>query len=514
MIFSSSSFAVFFLFVFLVQWYIIPYIIPEKYRLRSLHLFLLSASYFFYMSWEWQFGFLIAFSTIIDYIAGIWMHRADESYPEEQARRIRKTALWISMIVNLGVLSYFKYVDFFIDSFVDFSNMLVPGAFSSRERYDLLLNVILPLGISFFTFQSMSYTIDVYRRILPAELSFIRFALFVSFFPQLVAGPVVTAKEFIPQLNNYPEFNLHRMKLAARWFLLGFIKKSVIADNVASVVDILYANPENFGFGGSWLGAFGFWVQVYCDFSGYSDMAWGTALFLGYHLPENFRMPYLSTSPSEHWRRWHISLMRWLRDYLYIPLGGNRVSPMRYRMNTMIVMFLAGFWHGANWTFVVWGIINGLLLIIDSYWKTWMDSILLRRYGPDPDQKKKNPLIPPQIRAIFSVTGFIYTTIVIVGFAPMFRAQTIGDSWVMIRRMFMIEQIPGPESVSPDIYKPILLGMFTIIVGQMLGKFIFDRKALRIDPPVWLEVAMYPVAFLILNQIMAVDTGAFIYFVF
>ncbi len=512
MIFSSSSFAIFFIVVFIVHWYVIPYLVSEKHRLQIHHIFLLIASYIFYMSWNWEFGLLIAFSTLVDYIAGLQMKKADES-SAIKSQVIRKRALWISMIVNLGVLSYFKYTDFFIDSFVDLSNSIVPGAFSDKERHGLLLNLILPLGISFFTFQSMSYTIDVYRRVIAAETSFIRFALFVSFFPQLVAGPVVTAKEFLPQLQSYPGFDIHRMKMAARWFLLGFIKKAVIADNIAPVVDQIYANPSQFGADGSWLGAFGFWVQVYCDFSGYSDMAWGTAMFLGYYLPENFRMPYLSTSPSEHWRRWHISLMRWLRDYLYIPLGGNRVSPARYKVNTLIVMFLAGFWHGANWTFVVWGVINGFLLIIDIIWKKRLDTYLFSKFGKSKDGGK-GPHIPKPWKVGLSVSGFIYTTIVIVGFAPMFRSSSIMDSWIMIRRMFFLEIIPNPAAINPAIYKPIIAGVITILIGQFLGKFIFDKKRLQIDPPVWLELMFYPVIILILTQVMAINTEAFIYFVF
>ncbi len=353
MIFSSASFLFFFAFAATIHWYIIPGLIPERHRLRVLHVFLLLASYFFYMSWDWQFGFLIAFSTLVDYFAGLYMDKLDrEKDPEDAgAIRLRRLALLASILTNLGVLGYFKYTDFFIGSFVDLINGFAPGTFAPDERKSLLLSLILPLGISFFTFQSMSYTIDVYRRVIPVERNFIRFALYVSFFPQLVAGPIVVAKGFLPQLQKMPVFDLHRLRVAARWFALGYFKKVVLADNVAPAVDAVFGNPLAYETGAHWIGALGFWVQVYGDFSGYSDMAWGTAIFLGFKLPENFRMPYLSRSDTEHWQRWHMSLIMWIRDYLYIPLGGNRAGYLRHKFNVFITMFLAGVWHGANWTF-------------------------------------------------------------------------------------------------------------------------------------------------------------------
>lgn len=508
MIFSSFTFLVFFFVVLLVQWYVIGSLIPERRRLKSLHVFLLVASYFFYMSWDWRFGFLIAFSTLLDYSAGLFMQRMDESaHPRRDA--YRRFALVVSMVVNLGILGFYKYTDFFINSFVDLIHFIQPETIGNDLHNSLLLRLILPLGISFFTFQSMSYTIDVYRRVIPVEKSLVRFALFVSFFPQLVAGPIVTAKEFLPQLEQMPRFDLARMRLAARWFLMGFIKKSVIADNIAPIVDAIYSDPSAYGTAGHWLGAWGFWVQVYGDFSGYSDMAIGTALFLGYHLPENFRLPYLSTSISEHWRRWHISLLRWIRDYLYIPLGGNRVSFLRHKLNLFLTMFLAGFWHGANWTFVIWGSIHGLFLVLES------SSSAVRSKARSGESENNTPrILPLPIRtAILTAGGFFYTTIITVAFGTMFRAQTIQDSWLILQRMAGFNTIPEAP-LSPDLIRPVLYAVFAIYSAHIAGKFLFDWKKIRIQIPATLEVALYPVALLILTQIAATDTEAFIYFVF
>ncbi|MDH5657247.1 MAG: MBOAT family protein, partial [Spirochaetia bacterium] len=321
MIFSSPLFFVFYILVFFIYWYGIPLFFNETSRKSAKHIFLLVVSYIFYMTWDWRFGSLILISTIIDYFAGLLL----EKFLNRDSR-IKTLILITSISVNLGILGFFKYADFFIDSFIQTVNSLAPETFSPSERDSLLLNVLLPLGISFFTFQSMSYTIDVYRRVIPTEKNFFRFALFVSFFPQLVAGPIVVAKDFLPQLNEEPAFDNRRMLEAARWFMLGFLKKSAIADNMSVVVDQIYAYPEFYGMTVHWLGAAAFCVQIYCDFSGYTDMAWGAALGLGYRLPVNFNMPYKSTTITGFWQRWHISLIKWIRDYLYIPLGGNRVS--------------------------------------------------------------------------------------------------------------------------------------------------------------------------------------------
>ncbi len=458
----------------------------------------------------------MSFSILFDYGAGLLMDRIDRKHGigSDRGNRIRLQIILLSVMVNLGILSYFKYVDFFIGSFVDLMNSLHAGSFAPEDRNGMLLRVILPLGISFFTFQSMSYTVDVYRRVIPTEKSLLRFALFVSFFPQLVAGPIVTARDFLPQLDRYPQFNPETMRIAARWFLLGFLKKSVIADNVSPVVDAIYqsvslqgAHP---GWEASWLASLGFWVQIYCDFSGYSDMAWGSALFLGFHLPENFRLPFISTSPSEFWRRWHISLMRWLRDYLYIPLGGNRVSYVRYKINLIIVMFLAGLWHGASWTFVLWGSIYGLILALDSLWGD-----LLKKIFPGKNARGKAIIQMPFLVSIpFKIVGFVLTTFLTLILDPLFRGQNLHDAFTIIAGMIGLHGSNMAEVSSTAVFRPVILGVLAVIVGQIIGYYIFEKKEGKIKIPLWLELSFYPFILLILTQIVAKNVEAFIYFVF
>lgn len=529
MIFSSASFLLFFVVVVVVQWYLVP-LLPERWRLRALHTFLLAASYFFYMAWDWRFGFLMAFSTLVDYAAAQYMRLVDERaaarHPQDTTQaaialeKTRRMALLISVVLNLGILAYFKYADFFIGSFVDLINTIAPQTFGAQARDSLLLKVILPLGISFFTFQSMSYTIDVYRRVIPAERSLLKFALYVCFFPQLVAGPIVVAKEFLPQLQVMPEFNLDRMREAGRWFALGYFKKVVLADNMAPVVDAIYANPDTYGAAGHWVGALGFWVQVYGDFSGYSDMAWGTAIFLGFSLPENFRLPYISRSVTEHWRRWHISLIRWIRDYLYVPLGGNRAGYWLHKRNVFLTMFLAGVWHGANWTFVIWGAIHGTILTVESMFRQWVGERTKRRpeanapSGSNPGTPSEAELHfgnswPKRLRIGLQILATSFCTIY---FGTMFRSRNITESWLILKRMLGFDA-PLIDPVTTSMWRMVLLGCMAIVIGHVLGHYIFER-AKKFQIPAWLELAAAPVMVLLLIQLGASSVSPFIYFVF
>ncbi len=516
MIFSSAIFLFFFAGVALVQWGLIP-LLPERFRLRASHFFLLIVSYVFYMNWDWRFGFLMALTTVLDWACAILMGHFDfQAGPNPtqaaalRANRRRRLVLLFSLVSNLGVLGYFKYADFFIGSFVDLVNALAPNTYSPGERDSLLLKVILPLGISFFTFQSMSYTIDVFRRTVDVERSLVRFALFVAFFPQLVAGPIVTAKSFLYQLQKLPEFDLGQIREAGRWFALGYFKKTVLADNMAPIVDQIYANPEVYGSAGHWVGAFGFWVQVYCDFSGYSDMAWGAALFFGYHLPENFRIPYLSRSVTEHWQRWHMSLIGWIRDYLYIPLGGNRVGFLRHKINVFLTMFLAGLWHGANWTFILWGTIHGTILVLEATWRQFTATREPR--GSSPMQEP-----PPRVirwpRAVVQIAATSFCTIF---FGTMFRARDIHEAALILGRMLGIatDGLPSQAVVASEFLRPVALASLAILVGHVLGYYIFEKKTLRPNIPAWLEIALYPIFILLCVQLGASDVQAFIYFVF
>ncbi|MGB0931041.1 MAG: MBOAT family O-acyltransferase [Chitinophagales bacterium] len=318
---------------------------------RARLLFCLAASYFFYGWWDVRFLSLIVLSTVIDYVLGLKI-----SQTEEQAER--KKMLLVSVFMNLGVLAFFKYFNFFTDSFMGLMHTV--GIEASWNT----LNIILPVGISFYTFQSMSYTIDLYRRKIDVEPDFITFATYISFFPQLVAGPIVRASDLLPQFRKDHKFDWHEFTMGFGQVLVGFFKKVAVADSLALVVDQIFTSPAGFSSLNLVIGVIFYSFQIYCDFSGYSDIAIGLARMMGFHFPMNFRTPYFSKNFSEFWTRWHISLSSWLRDYLYISLGGNRGGTLFTYRNLMITMLLGGLWHGASWAFVLWGFLHGSYLIV------------------------------------------------------------------------------------------------------------------------------------------------------
>ena len=311
---------------------------------------MLSASYLFYGWWDWRFLGLIFCSSVIDYFLGLKIHRLN---PEK-----RKLWLYVSLLVNLGFLGFFKYYNFFVEEFFElFSHAGLDFEYST-------LNIILPVGISFYTFQTLSYTIDIYRGKLKPTNDFIAFLSFVSFFPQLVAGPIERASNLLPQFTKARQFNEHKAIDGMRQILWGLFKKVVIADNCATIVNDIFASSDTCSGSTLLLGAVLFAFQIYGDFSGYSDIAIGTARLFGFNLMKNFNFPYFSRDIAEFWRKWHISLSTWFRDYVYIPLGGSRVeSRSKMIRNVFIVFLVSGFWHGANWTFIVWGLFNALLFL-------------------------------------------------------------------------------------------------------------------------------------------------------
>ncbi|NLF32131.1 MAG: MBOAT family protein [Planctomycetes bacterium] len=339
--FATRQFVLFYLLVFAAYW------IVRRPTIRKA--LLLAASYHFYMSWNrWLISLILA-STALDYALGLILDRTDRP-------RVRRAALAASCAGNLGLLALFKYAGFFAESL---------GALASALGVTLTpveLKLVLPVGISFYTFQTLSYTIDVYRRRMPACRSALDFALFVAFFPQLVAGPIVRAESFLPQLQREVRWDGRRMLSGLALMVRGLAKKIVLADSLAIVADRVFDAPLSYGTAATWYGVVAFAIQIYCDFSGYSDVAIGTARMLGFDLPSNFDHPCLADSPSNFWRRWHISLSTWLRDYLYIPLGGNRRGTARTYANLAATMLLGGLWHGAAWTFVAWGAYQGALL--------------------------------------------------------------------------------------------------------------------------------------------------------
>lgn len=342
MLFNSFIFIIFLAAVIPLYYYL-----PKIWR----KYFLILASYVFYGYWDWRFCSLLLISTVIDFYVSKYLDRTEKL-------SLRKTLLFISIIANLGILGFFKYFQFFVDSVSP-----VAGIFGGNLDY-LHMNIILPVGISFYTFQTMSYTIDVYRKkIKPAE-DFADFSLYVSFFPQLVAGPIERAGHLLPQIKLMNKPTRQQVNTGIILIVTGLFKKVMIGDTTGKIVDNIFANPEFYKSDELLAALILFSIQIYADFSGYSSIARGTARLFGVELMRNFEQPYLSSNVTEFWRRWHISLSTWLRDYIYIPLGGSRKGKFRTELNLMLTMLLGGLWHGANWTFVIWGGLHGLYLII------------------------------------------------------------------------------------------------------------------------------------------------------
>lgn len=401
MIFNSLTFLIFFLIVFFCYWFVL------KTNLKLQNIFLLICSYIFYGWWDWRFLSLLIGSSLIDYVIANQIGKSTESSK-------RKRLLLISLFSNLGVLFFFKYFNFFIESF---SSLISSMGFTVHMP---TLNIILPVGISFYTFQTLSYTIDVYKGEIEPSKDIVAFFTFVTFFPQLVAGPIERAKHLLPQFYKRRDFNYDFASSGAKLILFGFFKKMVIADKVAILVNTVYNNPHDYVGAPMVLATFLFAFQIYCDFSGYSDIAIGTGRILGFDLMTNFKRPYYSKSISEFWTRWHISLSTWFKDYIYIPLGGNRVSESRWAFNIFITFLISGLWHGANWTFVVWGAFHGLLLVLERFTQSTRTRIT--------GLIKWNFLF----KGLSIVTTF---SLVCIGWI-FFRANSIHDAFYIFTNMF------------------------------------------------------------------------------
>jgi D-alanyl-lipoteichoic acid acyltransferase DltB (MBOAT superfamily) len=398
MLFNSIEFATFFLVFFICYWFLF------NKTPRTQNLLIIFSSYLFYSFWDWRFLILIIISSLTDYCIGL--------YIEQEKNKISKlNALRLSLFVNIGILISFKYFNFFIDNFII---LLENFNFSINVT---LINLILPVGISFYTFQTLSYTIDIYNGKIKATNDITAFFAFVAFFPQLVAGPIERAKNLIPQFLQKRKFKYKFAVSGARLILIGLFKKMVIADNLALLVDPVYANPIDYVGFPILLATFFFAFQIYCDFSGYSDIAIGLARVLGFNLMKNFNTPYFSKSLTEFWRNWHISLSTWFRDYVYIPLGGSRVYKNKVYVNIMITFLLSGFWHGANWTFIIWGGIHGIGLIFE---KIFLSSHI----------NQKNNLIKTFFRITITFS-FVCTTWIF------FRSNNVLDSIFIINNLFI-----------------------------------------------------------------------------
>ena len=385
MIFSSWAFAKFFAMVLIAVWIA---------RTRTQRQFiLLCASIVFYAHWNARYLFLLATPSVIDYVCARQIERAD-------AGRLKRRWLWASVASNVGLLAYFKYANFFIGN--------VSTLIGHRFPH---LDILLPVGISFYTFKTLSYTIDVYRGEIAACHNLWKYAMFVTYFPELVAGPIVRASVFLPQMTRSLRPSWSRFVVGSQLLLLGLTKKIVVADRMAPFVNAVFGYPERFSGLTIASAVVAYSLQIYCDFSGYSDMAIGISRIIGFDLPENFNMPYLATSVTEFWRRWHITLSSWLRDYLYIPLGGNQKGRRRAQANLMITMMLGGLWHGASWNFVIWGLLHGVGLVVHKLWAG------------------RRPVQVPRIVSWALTYGFVCLTWIF------FRAQSLDIAWLMVKRI-------------------------------------------------------------------------------
>ena len=472
MLFVEFRFLAFFLVVYAAHWALRT----NGPRKR----WLLACSYFFYGCWDWRFLFLIAFSTTVDFFVG----RAIEAEADPVKRR---RWLWLSLGVNLGLLGAFKYCNFFIDSAQRFL-----AALGLHPRLSTLA-IVLPVGISFFTFQSLSYTIDVYRRHLRAVGSIFDLALAVSFFPQLVAGPITRAADFLPQLDRARRFAEVDVRACLVLFLSGFVKKACLSERVAPAVDQFFAAPESYRLLSAWVGIVSYAVQIYCDFSGYTDMALACAGLLGYRLAWNFDFPYFAPDIGQFWRRWHMSLSSWLRDYLYIPLGGNRGGRFFIARNLLLTMLLGGLWHGAAWHFVFWGGLHGAALVAQREWRA--------RRGP------AGPGIGQHAWNIFGVLATFYWVCLCWVF---FRAPDLRAAFVALRP-FVLLRATGMEKLGDEKYLIISFAVLALVHWMNYRRWFAGAWA-RL--PEWAFPAVYAVAVGVALLFVPQRYAPFIYFQF
>jgi alginate O-acetyltransferase complex protein AlgI len=481
--FHSSKFLTFFLIVFGVYWSLPSlggvlarhplFQAVSWHRVRMA--WLLAASCYFYISWNPYLISLILFSASVDFFAARKLERLSSP-------RLRRLLLVGSISINLGLLAFFKYFNFFLDNACTALNLF------GWETPPHTLQLILPLGISFYTFETISYIFDVYRGKARAVQNYLDYALYIMFFPHLIAGPIVRPRDFLPQIGQRKRFNWDRAQYGVQLFLVGLFKKGVVANHLAHVVDPVFENPATFGSGAVWLAVLSYAAQIYCDFSGYSDMALGTAHLLGFKLPRNFRMPYFAADIGEFWRRWHISLSSWLRDYVYIPLGGNRGGTAKTYRNLLLTMLLGGLWHGANWTFVAWGLYHGLLLA-------------LHRALPRPAW---------WTRPIFRPLAVAFTFLCVCVGWVFFRAQTFNDAAIVLGAMF--RPVAG-TAADPTLAGVAMSLLLLVLLCHLIGTFVNLRHLERRLPASALGtlLALLLVAALLL---LPEDGRGFIYFQF
>ncbi|WP_306840519.1 MBOAT family O-acyltransferase [Chryseobacterium lathyri] len=477
MLFNSLGFLIFLPIVYVLYWFVFG----KRYFYQNV--LLLLASFYFYACWDWRFLLLLFFSIGLDYFSGIQI---------ENSKTKRASTIWltISIGINLGFLGFFKYYNFFIENFADLLNTLGLGVNM------WVLNIVLPVGISFYTFHGLSYVIDVYKKRIKAERNYVEYALFVSYFPLLVAGPIERATHLLPQLQRKRKFNYEQSVDGLRQILWGFFKKIVIADNCAPLVNEIFSNYHAESASDLVIGSVLFAFQIYCDFSGYSDIALGVSRMLGIELLKNFSFPYFSRDIAEFWRRWHISLSSWFRDYLYIPLGGSKGGLWMKVRNTFIIFLVSGFWHGANWTFIVWGGLNALFflpLMLSDKNRSYMEIVA------------KGKLFPT-----FREFASILMTFALTCFAWIFfRSESISMAVDYIGKIFSKSLFSFPTHIRPIL--PVLI-IFMLGIEWINRTTDHGLQIKRFNP--WLRRIVYLVILYFILRYANFENNEFIYFQF
>lgn len=484
MLFNSIEFAIFLPMVFLLYWFVFDrFIRKSKHQLRLQNAFVVVASYLFYGWWDWRFLLLIALTSFCSWGSGLLIGKAE-------TKKKAKAWMWANIVLNIGILAMFKYYDFFVSEFAQLFHISTDG---------LLLKVILPVGISFYTFQALSYSIDVYRGKMEPTKDIVAFFAFISFFPQLVAGPIERATNLLPQFQKKRNFDYDTAVDGMRQILWGLFKKIVVADNCAVYVDQVFSTYTEQSGSTLLLAAIFFTFQIYGDFSGYSDIAIGTAKLFGIKLMRNFNVPYFSRDIAEFWRRWHISLTTWFRDYLYIPLGGSRVSKAKVIRNTFVIFLVSGFWHGANWTFIAWGAYHALL---------FLPLILLGK-----NRKYTNTVAEGRILPTLKEAGQMFLTffLAVIGWI-IFRAESIGQAWEYVCGIFDKSLISLPWIYSATYILPMPFILFVFVVIEWMGRNKECPIKLDSSNKIWRWVVY--ILFVVMIFTFGATSETFIYFQF
>ncbi len=477
--FHTQAFLAFCLVVLAAYW-----AIPRKWQLTRIWL-LVVASFHFYAAWSQELAFLVTTTTLVDYLLG-------RGLDASRRRRVRQFLLFASVGMNIGILCYFKYRGFFLNELnASLRDLGYDPGYATLD----IKSIIVPFGISFYTFEAISYAVDVYRRKIGAERSLPRFLLFILFFPHLVSGPIVRAPDFLRQTRRPKRWNWVRVQVGVQMFLMGAFKKLAIADRMAVFCDPVFKEPDQYGTGACWLAVVAYALRIYCDFSGYSDMAVGAAHLFGYKLTANFNMPYLAANVSDFWRRWHISLSTWLRDYLYIPLGGSRGTKLQADRNQMLTMLLGGLWHGAAWSYLLWGGVHGLLLVLHKHFRDWA---------------RERPRLDGALRSPAGTVLRVFLTFAAVSLCWVLFQPSIGKALALYARLFSFAD--GVKFLPLHHRSLWYTAAFVLICHLIVSRGLWQRAYARVPAPV---LGVGYAACLCAALVLAPDGGgSFIYFDF